>query len=95
MRENRSLTFVVVEVIYRICSIGCRGYYLFHGHAVFVQLLFESDVYLLQPRRPLPRFNFCTGQARACAIDSILGAASSYSRAATISSSTAGSAGTI
>ena len=43
---------------------------------VFVRLLFESGIYLLQPRQPLPRFNFCTRHARACATDSILGAAS-------------------
>ena len=43
---------------------------------VWEQRLVESSVCLLQPRRPLPCFNFCTRHAHEGAIDSILGAAS-------------------
>ena len=34
------------EVVYRICLIGCRSYYLFHSQT-FVRLLFESELCLL------------------------------------------------
>ena len=42
--------------------------------------LVESSVCLLQSRRPLPSFNICTRHARADAVDSILGVASTRER---------------
>ena len=77
---------------YRICSIGRRSYYLFHGQSLRGYCLRAAFI-LLQPRWPLPLFDFCTRHARMCyRLHTRRG---QYSRARTIPFSIAGGAATI